>query len=106
MVEHHAYHNIDEVEELIIEWGEEKGILPNPDPLAQLDKTIEEVRELGDAILDQDEAGARDAIGDIVVTLIMQCGYWGFDLQECLEAAYSEIKCRTGKMVDGQFVKD
>jgi hypothetical protein len=30
----------------------------------------------------------------------------GMDLQDCLESAYNVIKNRTGKMVDGVFVKD
>ncbi|MBL5001779.1 hypothetical protein CUZ91_2862 [Enterococcus xinjiangensis] len=29
----------------------------------------------------------------------------GTNVQECLEMAYNEIKGRTGKMVDGVFVK-
>lgn len=31
---------------------------------------------------------------------------YGFSLKECLEAAWNEIKDRTGKLVDGSFVKD
>ncbi len=30
----------------------------------------------------------------------------GLKLTECLESAYNVIAKRTGKMVDGQFVKD
>jgi hypothetical protein len=30
----------------------------------------------------------------------------GLSLTECLESAYNVIAKRTGKMVDGQFVKD
>lgn len=100
------YNSINEVEELIVEWGYSKGILPDPDPRAQGLKTTEELRELADAIEADDWYEARDAIGDIFVTLVMQCGYWDLNMQECIEAAYEEIKGRTGKMVDGQFVKD
>ena len=31
---------------------------------------------------------------------------YGYDLEECLNAAWNEIKDRTGKMIDGTFVKD
>jgi len=51
-------------------------------------------------------AVVKDAIGDIMVTLIIQCKMQGMDLQDCLESAYNVIKNRTGKMVDGVFVKD
>jgi len=47
-----------------------------------------------------------DAIGDITVTLIIQAEMQGLDFQDCLQAAYDVISKRTGKMIDGQFVKD
>lgn len=98
--------NLHDLEESIIDWGYDKGILPDPDPVAQFEKTAEETIELAHAIDAKDIDEIRDAIGDIVVTLIMQCGAWELTLEECLEAAYNEIKGRTGQMVDGVFVKD
>ena len=47
-----------------------------------------------------------DAIGDIYVTLVMQTGVWGLEMEECVEYAYTQIKDRKGKMVDGIFVKE
>lgn len=91
---------------LIEEWAEEKGILSNATPLTQAIKTKEEVDELYHAILDNNQEEIKDAIGDIMVTLIIQCKMQGMDLQDCLESAYNVIKNRTGKMVDGVFVKD
>jgi len=91
---------------LIEQWGEEKGILPNPHPMAQWLKTQEEVDELNEAIKANDREAVKDAIGDIMVTLVMQTGAWNLTLTECMEQAYDEISKRTGKMVDGQFVKD
>jgi NTP pyrophosphatase (non-canonical NTP hydrolase) len=90
----------------VIAWGYEKGILPNPQPLAQFEKTCEEIQELHEAILDNDPDQVEDAIGDIMVTLIMQCEAWDLTLEDCLEQAYNTIKDRTGKMVNGVFVKD
>lgn len=91
---------------LIEEWAEEKGILSKATPLTQAIKTKEEVGELYHAILDDNRDEIKDAIGDIMVTLIIQCKMQGMDLQDCLESAYNVIKNRTGKMVDGVFVKD
>ena len=48
----------------------------------------------------------QDAIGDILVTVTMQAEAWNFTMEECVQAAYDVIKRRTGKMVDGKFVKD
>jgi len=91
---------------LIEQWAEEKGILSKATPLTQAIKTQEEVNELYRAILDDNRDEIKDAIGDIMVTLIIQCKMQGMDLQDCLESAYNVIKNRTGKMVDGVFVKD
>lgn len=91
---------------LIEQWAEEKGILSKATPLTQAIKTKEEVDELYRAILDDNRDEIKDAIGDIMVTLIIQCKMQGMDLQDCLESAYNVIKNRTGKMVDGIFVKD
>ena len=44
-------------------------------------------------------------IGDVVVTLIILAMQNDMDLYECLNFAYDEIKGRTGKMVNGVFVK-
>jgi NTP pyrophosphatase (non-canonical NTP hydrolase) len=97
---------LENLEKLIGEWGNMKGILPNPDPMAQWKKSAEELEELHEAIRCNDLDLARDAIGDIFVTLVMQSNYWNLTMLECVQAAYDEIKDRTGKMVDGQFVKD
>ena len=98
--------SLDSLDEQIIDWGVQKGILPHAEPLAQLDKTKEEVGELELAIYEHDIDEVKDAIGDIYVTITMQAEAWGFTMQECVQAAYDVIKHRTGKMVDGKFVKD
>ena len=40
------------------------------------------------------------------MTLTMQAEAWGMTMEECIQAAYDVIKTRTGKMVDGKFIKD
>ncbi|MGH2217236.1 MazG-like family protein, partial [Enterococcus faecalis] len=52
------------------------------------------------------ENDLRDGIGDVVVTLIILAMQNNMDLYECLNQAYSEIKNRQGKMVNGVFVKE
>ena len=97
----------------IVQWGYDKGILnvytlsdlPNARQ-AQANKTLEEVTELFQAILKDNREEAMDAIGDIIVTLIMQAELWDTNIFECLEGAYDVISKRTGKMINGQFVKD
>lgn len=98
--------SLDVAVQKINEWGEVKGILPNPDPFAQFFKTQEEVDELYAAIHKGSREEVKDAIGDIFVTLCMQCPAWNLTMAECVEHAYNIISKRTGKMVNGQFVKD
>lgn len=112
-------------EELVIkveEWGAQKGILSSSTPLKQLEKTEEEVEELNEALLMkamgieqyQNKKGVMvntedevvDAFGDILVTLILGAKLSNVNLLEALQSAYNIISKRTGKMVDGKFVKD
>lgn len=95
-----------ELEALVIAWATQKGIIENGTTIAQAGKTIEEVNELVDAIIKDDREEIVDALGDILVTIIIQAEMQGLKLTDCLESAYNVISKRTGKMVDGQFVKD
>lgn len=96
----------NELESLVIDWANEKGIFEKGNPMAQAKKTFEEVAELEKAILDDDKMEIIDALGDILVTIIIQAKMQNISLIECLENAYYVISKRTGKMVNGQFVKD
>ncbi len=102
-------------EQDIINWGIARNIIgpeSQSNKKKQCDKTLEEVIELHDAIiLDSfdnltSRKEARDAIGDIIVTLVLQARMWGLTITECLDAAWDEIKDRKGRMVDGIFVKE
>ena len=96
----------NELEALVIAWATQKGIFEKGTPIAQAGKTVEEVQELIDAIDVNNKAEIEDALGDILVTIIIQAEMQGLELVQCLESAYNVIAKRTGKMVDGQFVKD
>jgi NTP pyrophosphatase (non-canonical NTP hydrolase) len=56
--------------------------------------------------LKSDKVETKDAIGDMVVVLTNLAHLEGFTIEECIEAAYEEISKRTGKMINGTFVKD
>lgn len=95
-----------ELEAAVENWAEEKGILSKATPIKQAMKTQEELTELMNAILDNDRDEIIDALGDVMVTLIIQAKMQNLSLEECLESAYNIISKRTGKMINGQFVKD
>lgn len=60
-----------ELEEKIITWAEDKGIMESSSPLKQLTKTFEEATELIVSLVNKDPAEIIDAIGDVNVTLII-----------------------------------
>ena len=96
----------NQLESLVVEWAANKGILEKATTAAQANKTMEECQELIDAIQDDNRDEISDALGDILVTIIIQAKMQNMSLVECLEGAYNVIAKRTGKMVNGQFVKD
>ena len=114
------------MEELIdgtLQWAEQKGILEANDAQAQIGKFLEEATELKNAIdsldringicdmfsedeIDDAKLQVKLELGDVLVTLIIQAKLQGTTLNECLGLALAKITKRTGRMVDGVFVKD
>ena len=92
--------------DLIRNWANERGIYENGDTKTQFVKLMEEVGELGKAILKDDKDEFIDAIGDCVVVLTNLSHLGGFGIEHCISSAYNEISDRTGSMVNGTFVKD
>lgn len=88
------------------QWAQDRGIFEKGTPIAQADKTIEEANEIKTAILNNDKAEIMDGIGDTLVTLIIQAKMQNVSILNCLESAYHTIATRTGKMINGTFVKN
>ena len=96
-----------EVEMKIVQWGEARGIVQNATAMSQAIKTLEETTELLAAINKKNIEETKDAVGDIVVTLIMVCAVLDISLVECTYGAYDEIKDRKGYLTkEGVFVKE
>ena len=91
---------------LIRDWANERGLYDKGDTKTQYLKLMEEAGELGRAILKQDEAEFIDAIGDMVVVLTNLARLGDTSIELCIDQAYNVISKRTGKMVNGTFVKD
>ena len=94
------------VYDLIRDWATEKGIYKTGDARTQYLKLMEEAGELAEAILKNDEPEVIDAIGDMVVVLTNLAKLRGHNIEDCVTSAYSVIKDRQGKMINGTFVKD
>ncbi len=92
--------------DLILKWADEKGLLKAENAPRQMLKLMEEVGELAGAMAKNKQGDIIDAIGDIQVVLIILSKQLGIDYKECLIYAYNEIKERKGKLINGVFVKD
>jgi len=90
----------------IREWADERGLYDKGDPKTQYIKLMEETGEIGRAILKEDTDEIIDGIGDAVVVLTNLAELIGVPIEECIQSAYDVISKRTGKMVNGTFVKD
>ena len=91
----------------VVRWGEARGIVQNGSAISQAIKTLEETTELLDALNRKNLADTRDAIGDVVVTLLMVCAILDINLTDCLKDAYEEIKDRKGYLTpEGTFIKE
>jgi len=87
-------------------WAEDRGLYHKGDPKTQTLKLMEEAGEICKAVLKKDEEQIIDGIGDCVVVLTNLAHLAGTSIEECIDAAYEEIKDRTGKMSNGTFKKD
>ena len=110
-----------QLQALVIDWADDRGIIDQGTALGQAIKTQEEARELRDHVLMQslgvdtfiDKIGNTqdvheaifDDIGDTMVTLIIQSEMQGICILDALEHAYEIINKRKGRMINGQFVK-
>jgi uncharacterized protein YabN with tetrapyrrole methylase and pyrophosphatase domain len=96
-----------DIENSIEMWGYDRGIIQNGKPMGQAIKSLEECTEMIDAIHSNDREALIDAIGDVGVTLLMQCAIQKVSFTQCLETAYAQIKDRKGFLrPDGVFVKE
>lgn len=90
----------------VLGWAEDRNLIQGSTPERQLVKLREEMWELTEAIDSCDSAAAKDAIGDCAVVLRIMANQLSFHWDDCLEHAWDQIMDRTGRMVDGLFVKD
>lgn len=86
------------------EWGKEKNI---NDARSQFARMVEEVGEIATELNRNrlNSLAMEDSLGDALVTLIILADIVGYNLEDCLELAYKEIKDRKGKTVNGSFIK-
>lgn len=120
--------NFKDLKDKVLIWADDKDLLHAENADKQFMKFIEEVFEFKsefnlwsfykelkhDKKIEQDFSikehdrwmSMKDEMGDIFVTLIILCEQIGIDPVKCLEMAYEKIKGRSGKTINGTFVKE
>ena len=98
--------NTSERFDLIRDWAATRGLYQQGNSHTQYVKLQEEAGELAKALLKNDQPEIVDAIGDMVVVLTNLAHLQGYDIEYCIDEAYKVIATRTGKMINGTFVKD
>lgn len=89
----------------IREWGELRKLYSESTAPVQYRVFMEEVGELGEAMITNEENEVRDAIGDCIVVLTHIAKFYGFTTEECIEYAYEQIKNRRGLFIRRKFTK-
>ena len=113
--------NFEQLQKLTLEWAKDKNLLKFENADKQFMKFIEEVLEFKTEldsekhwrkVMGNDTCKSINIeslmleMGDIFVTLIILCNQIGIEPTRCLDMAYEKIKCRTGKTINGVFVKE
>lgn len=122
--------NEDQVFEIlrgkVLDWAKDKELLHDKNAEKQFLKFMEEVFEFRDEWLlfvheynkcSYGEANNNPEVvelrgnmklemGDVFVTLIILCDQLNMDPVDCLARAYEKIKDRTGKTINGVFIKE
>ena len=107
MTQHQLPAGYRDLEMSILRWAEDRKIIPNAKPYTQLLKAVSEMGELADAEIKGNDLDIEDAIGDVMVCLIIYCALKDIDLPQCMRQAYDSIKHRKGTLTpDGVFIKE
>lgn len=98
--------NFEQLKENVVQWADDKGLLDYENAPRQMLKVVEELGELCGSIAKGKRNEELDAFGDLLVTIVILAEQRQIDLVSALKEAYGVIKNRTGKTVNGVFVKD
>lgn len=94
------------IDNLIAQWAADRNLIEGSTPLKQAEKLYEEYFEFVDEARDGDITAAIVELGDILVVAEIIARQLGTTSEFCKQMAYSKIKDRRGKMVDGLWVKE
>ena len=95
-----------DLENEVINWANDKGLLHPDNSFKQLAKMMEEVGKISKELLQGTRGGLANEIGYGIVTSIILAAQNSLSATECLRMAVDKISKRTGQTVNGTFIKD
>jgi NTP pyrophosphatase (non-canonical NTP hydrolase) len=98
--------NFNELSGEIYRWAHDRGLVRKQHVDKQMLKVMEEVGELASGIAKKNRDEIDDAIGDVLVTIIILSAQLNINPIASLNKVYDIISQRTGQTVDGVFIKD
>lgn len=87
-------------------WAHDRNLVEGSTPEKQYIKLAEEIGELAAGLARGKLDQVMDGIGDAVVVLTILAIQNGMLIEDCIDAAWHEIKDRKGRMINGVFVKE
>lgn len=102
----HSTDSFERIADDVLDWAEARGLISPNNTTRQMLKVMEEVGELAGGVAKNNGNEIRDAIGDVMVTLVILSAQLGYAPVECFREAYDTIKNRTGVTKNGVFIKD
>ena len=97
-------YDLNTIEEKIVQWSYDRGILQNGKAVTQCLKLMSELGELADNLAKG--KNCEDDIGDCFVVLTNIARLEGTTLTKCANIAYEDIKDRKGFLnANGNFIK-
>lgn len=99
-------YDFEDLKQRVENWAISKHIHTPASDLVQSHKVLEEAVELQSAIIKRDRSQIIDALGDVLVTIIISAMQNDVDILEALSTVLDIIEKRTGKTTNGLFVKD
>tara|TARA_B110000211_G_scaffold102111_1_gene118828 strand:+ start:711 stop:1106 length:396 start_codon:yes stop_codon:yes gene_type:complete len=88
----------------IIKWHKDRNLIEGSTDKDQVLKLQQELGELSDSVCKKKDM--KDDLGDMMVIMLNIMKRNNITMEDCLSVAYSDIKDRKGKMIDGIFVKE
>lgn len=96
---------MSDLNDKVLQWAKDRGIDKPENATKQLLKAFEELSELAVGYNKLDRDKMIDSMGDLQVVLIILAKQLDIDYSESLQIAYDVIANRTGKTINGVFIK-